>query len=145
MIQGKVIQDEKKLSEVYGIWRKVFHCEENNYKLDNGNIYIVLYEGLKEDSPIGAVMLDIKEDGCQVKNLAILEEKRGQQNGEFILRYALDKGFQQGFDTIFVFLKESQEGLFLKLGFQSAEKDKKQQELIKYQINRDMLYKPCQR
>lgn len=142
MIQGKIIKDDKNLSEIFKIWEKVFDKPENYYIKEDENLYIILYEGLKEDYPIGAAKLKISTEACLIENLAIIEEKRNQKNGEFLLRYTIDKGFQSGNEIIYAVLKETEDKLFKRVGF-IVESDINQQNNTKYKIIRETFYNQC--
>ncbi|SHO54263.1 GNAT family N-acetyltransferase [Anaerocolumna xylanovorans] len=143
MIQGKVVSDEKNISDIFSIWESVFGMDGNSLIYNGLNVYLILFEGLKEDKPIGAVMLREKENGCLIENLAIIESKRNQQNGEFLLRFAVDKGFQLGYEKIYTETKEKNGNLFEKIGFEIIEDSNMPDETIKYQIMQENFYKRC--
>ncbi len=143
MVQVKEIKDSNKLSEIFEIWEKVFGISRTVHNYDISNNYIILYEGLKEDTPIGAALIKPSGEDCYIENLAIIEEKRNQQNGEFLLRFAVDKGFQSEFHKVYAITKENQGGLFEKVGFLKTYDDKIQQNMIKYEINPENFYRKC--
>jgi len=143
MVQVKEIKDSNNLTEIYDIWEKVFGISRTEYNYNNSNIYIILYEGIKEDTPIGAALIRPSGENCYIENLAIIEEKRSQQNGEFLLRFTVDKGFQSEFLKVYAVTKENQGGLFEKIGFLKISDDKIQQNMIKYEINPENFYKKC--
>lgn len=143
MIQGKVVSDEKNISDIFLIWKNVFGMDENSLIYNESNVYLILFEGLKEDKPIGAVLLKKEEDGCLIENLAIIESKRHQQNGEFLLRFAVDKSFQLGYEKVYADTVKDKGNLFQRVGFKIISDDSMPGEKIRYQIMQEDFYKKC--
>ncbi len=143
MVQVKAVMDSNSLSEIFDIWEKVFGVSKGEYVYDNTNIYIILYEGLKENNPIGAALIRPAGDECLIENLAVIESKRNQQNGEFLLRFVVDKGFQSEYDKIYAVTEANQGRLFEKIGFIKTNDDKIQHNMIKYEIKPENFYKRC--
>lgn len=142
MVQVKIVKDEKSLSEIFSIWEVVFGRNKSDFVYNDSNIYIILYEGLKEDNPIGAAMIKAEQDNCLIENLAVVEKKRNQQNGEFLLRFTVDTGFQSGYEKVYVFTKVNKSSLLEKVGFSKSD-DKIFPNMTKYQINQEKFYKKC--
>lgn len=143
MVQVKIVKDESSLTEIYSIWEAVFKKDKSDFKYVESNLYIILYEGLKEDKPIGAAMIRKEEDNCFLENIAIVEEKRNQQNGEFLLRFMVDRAFQLDYEKLYAITEANQGGLFQKIGFEAIDDDKINSNTTKYQIKKENFYKKC--
>jgi N-acetylglutamate synthase-like GNAT family acetyltransferase len=142
MIQGKVVTADK-YEDLMNVWKSVFQETDVNNQFNVKNIYIVLYEGVKEDKPIGAVVLELIDEDYYIDRLAILSEKRNNKNGEFLLRFAIDKGFSKGYEKIYTIIQEQQKNLFFRVGFKTTKKDKIISDTIKCEISPDKFYKRC--
>ncbi|MDF2871688.1 MAG: hypothetical protein K0R05_3263 [Anaerocolumna sp.] len=142
MIQGKVVAADK-YEDLVTVWKSVFQETDVNNQFNVKNIYIVLYEGVKEDKPIGAVVLELIDEDYYIDRLAILSEKRNNKNGEFLLRFAIDKGFSKGYEKIYTIIQEQQKNLFFRVGFKTTKKDKIKSDTIKCEISPDKFYKQC--
>jgi N-acetylglutamate synthase and related acetyltransferases len=143
MVQVKIVNDSINLKEIFHIWESVFGNSSTNYTYNSSNIYIILYEGLKEDKPIGAALIRSEGEECHIENLAVIENKRNQQNGEFLLRFAVDKGFQLECKKVIAVTNLHSGDLFKKIGFLKTYDDKIQQNMIKYEIIPENFYKRC--
>lgn len=144
MIQGKVIPPDK-ISHLITVWSSVFYDEELCIELNEKNIYTVLYEGIGEDNPIGAAVLKLYNDECYLEKVAILSNKRNNKNGEFLLRFIIDKGFSKGYEKIYTMIKNKQKKFFYNVGFESTKKDKINSDTIKCEISPDKFYKQCRK
>lgn len=142
MIQGKVVAADK-YEDLVTVWSSVFLNFDITNQFKKENIYMVLYEGVKEDKPIGAAELKLIDGECYIDRLAILSEKRNNGNGEFLLRFALDKGFSNGYEKIYTIIKKEQRNIFFHVGFKTTKKDKIVSDTIKCEISPDKFYKHC--
>ncbi|WOO34579.1 GNAT family N-acetyltransferase [Anaerocolumna sp. AGMB13020] len=142
MIQGKVVAADK-YEDLITVWNSVFQDFDITYQFKDENIYIVLYEGVREDKPIGAAELKMIDGECFIDRLAVLSEKRNNRNGEFLLRFALDKGFSKGYEKIYTSIQKEQKGIFSQVGFNPTKIDKINSNTIKCEISPDKFYKHC--
>ncbi len=142
MIQGKVVAADR-YEDLITVWSSVFQEVETAKQFKEENIYIVLYEGIKEDKPIGAAELKLIGEECYIDRLAVLSEKRNKGNGEFLLRFALDKGFSKGYEKIYTIIQKEQKNIFYHVGFKTTKTDKIKSETIKCEISPDKFYKQC--
>lgn len=121
MIEGKFLQGNQDLSEVFEIRRDVF-CKEQNISeedefdaLDREALHVIISE---KQQKLAVGRLVILNDYYKIGRIAVLKEFRGMQYGDFVVRMLVDKAFILGAKEVHVGAQTYAKGFYEKIGFQ---------------------------
>lgn len=123
-IQGKFLNHKDDLTEVYEIRRKVF-VEEQGIpedlefdELDKQALFCVVYEQEKKTQTVATGrMINLSESEYKIGHIAVLNEYRGQDYGDMIVRMLINKAFMSGALNVYVDSQEHAVNFYKKIGF----------------------------
>ena len=128
MIQGKILSYGDDLKEIYEIRTKVF-IEELGISRDiefdihdPDAIHVLVYEeqnSKQEDYliPVATGRITYDGDVCEIGHIAVLENYRNKDYGDFAVRMLINRALLSGLSTITILSPKKVIGFFEKVGF----------------------------
>ena len=146
-VKGIYLNGTDDLSDVFKLRTKIFDSSETDFS----NYFDIDTSLYAENLAIHSLVIDENEYvGCGslyydgehfvLDRVGVLTEKRRQKIGDFLVRMLIDKAFQLGPNTVYVYCKEDVIPFFASIGFDI---EKKEKDLVKMAITEKHVCKAC--
>ena len=146
-VKGIYLNGTDDLSDVLNVRSKIFE----NTETDFSNYFDIDTSLYADNLAIHSLVIDNNEYvGCGslyydgehfvLDRVGVIEEKRRQKIGDFLVRMLIDKAFQLGPNTVYVYCKEEVVPFFSSIGFDI---EKRENDLVKLTINEKYVCKAC--
>jgi Predicted acyltransferase len=121
LVEGKFLSYNDDLTDAFEIRKQVFQLEQGVKEeeefddLDKEAVHVVIYIQQKAVAT-GRLLFD--GDTFRIGRVAVLQEERGKQYGDFVVRMLMDRAFNSGAKEIFISAQIQTKGFYEKIGFQ---------------------------
>lgn len=123
MIKALYINGKNDLNDAFYVREQVFVKEQNIDTnlvfddLDNEAIHVVVYEN---NMPVGSGRIIRDNDEYLIGRIGVLQENRGKDYGDLIVRMLIQKGFDMGANQIVVHSQLPPVPFYKKIGFKEV-------------------------
>ncbi|WP_167957625.1 GNAT family N-acetyltransferase [Anaerosporobacter faecicola] len=113
MLEGKYLMIGDPLNDVINVRKQVCGFDQQD-SMDTEAIHVIVYEN---HIPVACGRLLIVHETFLLDGIYVIQEKRNEKIGDFVVRLLVEKAYLLNTETVNVICDSTNKGFFSKLGF----------------------------